>query len=150
MAEPEPVHPSPESLSPEVRAFIERQRVGRLATVDASGAPHVVPICYALLDDGCLYMAVDEKPKRTDRLQRVRNIEGDARFALVIDHYDDDWSRLAWVMVRGRGATVPPGSRHDAAIEALRTRYEQYRAMDLAARPVLRLVPERVNSWGLD
>ncbi len=150
MAEAEPVHPSPESLSSEVRAFIERQRVGRLATVDASGAPHVVPICYALLDDGCLYMAVDEKPKRTDRLQRMRNIEGDSRFALVIDHYDDDVSRLAWVMVRGRGAELPLGDRHDAAIEALRARYEQYRTMDLDGRPVLRLVPERVNSWGLD
>ncbi len=150
MAGAQPALPSPESLSPAVRAFIERQRVGRLATIDASGAPHVVPICYALLDDGCLYMAVDEKPKRTDRLQRMRNIEGDARFALVIDRYDDDWSHLAWVMVRGRGAAVPPGDRHDAAIEALRVRYEQYRAMDLEARAVLRLVPERVNSWGLD
>ena len=139
----------PAPLPPEVRAFLERQRVGRLATVDASGAPHVVPICYALLDDGCLYMAVDEKPKRTDRLQRLRNIEGDARFALVIDRYDDDWSRLAWVMVRGRGAELAPGDRHDAAIEALRDRYEQYRTMDLDGRPVLRLVPERVNSWGL-
>ncbi len=145
MADAQPV-----ALSSEVRAFIGRQRVGRLATVDASGAPHVVPICYALLDDDCLYMAVDEKPKRTDRLQRMRNIEGDARFALVIDRYDDDWSRLAWVMVRGRGAAVPPGGRHDAAIEALRARYEQYRTMDLDGRPMLRLVPERVNSWGLD
>ncbi len=150
MTEAGPAHPAAASLSPRVRAFLERQRVGRLATVDASGAPHVVPICYALLDDGCLYMAVDQKPKRTDRLQRMRNIEGDARFALVIDHYDDDWSRLAWVMVRGRGAAAPAGDRHDAAIEALRARYEQYRTMDLDGRPLLRLVPERVNSWGLD
>jgi PPOX class probable F420-dependent enzyme len=136
-------------LTPEARAFVDEQRVGRLATVDPDGAPHVVPICYALLDDGCLYMAVDEKPKRTERLQRLGNIEGDARFALVIDRYDDDWSRLAWVMVRGRGAVLESGGAHAAAIEALRGRYEQYRSMDLDGRPLLRLTPDRVNTWGL-
>ena len=136
-------------LSDVVRAFIRRASVGRLATVDAGGAPHVVPICFVLLD-GRIYSVVDEKPKRTTRLQRLRNIEANPRVALVIDRYSDDWSQLAWVMVRGLAEIIEPGEEHAAAIASLREKYPQYRSMALDDRPVIRLLPERINAWGLD
>ena len=132
-----------------MRAFTERASVGRLATVDAGGAPHVVPICFALLD-GLIYSVVDEKPKRTTRLQRLRNLEANPRAALLIDRYSDDWSQLAWVMVRGLAEVIEAGEEHAAAIAALRAKYRQYRAMALDDRPVIRLSPECVNAWGLD
>ena len=136
-------------LSDVARAFIRRASVGRLATVDAGGAPHVVPICFVLLD-GRIYSVVDEKPKRTTRLQRLRNLEANPRVALVIDRYSDDWSQLAWVMVRGLAEIIEAGEEHAAAIAALREKYPQYRSMALDDRPVIRLLPERINAWGLD
>lgn len=132
-------------LSPGERAFIERAAVGRLATVGDDGTPHVVPICFVLFD-GRFYSVVDEKPKRGTRLQRLRNIESTARAALVIDHYSDDWSELAWVMVRGPAAVLKESAEHRAAIGALREKYPQYHTMALDDRPVIRLTPERVNS----
>ena len=78
-------------------------RVARLATADANGVPHAVPVCYALLGDN-LYVTIDKKPKRSDgrALRRLRNIVENPHVAVVVDRYDEDWSRLAWVMLRGR------------------------------------------------
>lgn len=121
--------------------------MGRLATADADGVPHVVPVCFALLDDA-LYVVIDEKPKTTTRLKRVRNIETNPRAALIVDFYDEDWSQLAWVMVRGDAALVEPGDEHAAALAALREKYPQYRAMQLDGRPLIRLRTERISAWG--
>ena len=129
------------------RDFVAGARLGRLATVDASGAPHVVPVCYALLEDR-IYSAVDEKPKRTQRLQRLRNIAHDARVALVVDVYDEDWDRLAWVLVRGRAEVLTSGADYARALAAMRAKYDQYRTMALEGRPLIRLTPERVTAWG--
>ena len=134
-------------LSPEMAAFIERQRVGRFATVDAAGMPHVVPVCFTLLN-GRFYIAIDEKPKHTTRLQRLKNIEGNPQVALMLDEYSEDWSRLAWVMIRGRAEIIERGGDHPAAITALRAKYPQYQAMALEDRPLIRISPERVNAWG--
>src|SRR5437588_9243879 len=84
-------------------AFVQRQRVARLATADADGNPHVIPVCYAF-DGTHFYTPLDEKPKRVagSKLRRVRNIEVRPQVALVIDQYDDDWSRLGYVLVHGR------------------------------------------------
>jgi PPOX class probable F420-dependent enzyme len=108
----------------------------------------VVPVCFAYLD-GRFYIAIDEKPKRTVRLKRVRNIEENAQAALVFDHYDEDWSQLGWVMVKGSAAILEEGVEHARAIAALRERYDQYRAMALERRPLIRVTPESVSSWGL-
>src|SRR5712691_698902 len=80
--------------------LLRTARVGRLATAAASGRPHVVPLCFALAGDR-LYWAVDAKPKRTRNLRRLRNIAENPRVSLVVDVWDEDWSRLAWVMVEG-------------------------------------------------
>lgn len=132
------------------RAFLERETVGRLATVGAEGAPHLVPVCYALTGS-CVHIAIDEKPKRGDprRLRRLRNIAGEPRVALLVDRYDhEDWSRLSWVALRGRAAIVEGGAEHARALAALRARYAPYRAMNLEALPVIAIRIESAASWG--
>ena len=132
------------------RAFIDAGRVAHLATVSESGEPQVVPVCYSY-DGERLFVVIDEKPKRRDRkLKRVRNIEETGRVSLVIDRYDDrDWSRLAWVMIRGTAVMLgPEDPAHGAIVERLRQRYDQYREMALEGAPVIAITPERVTSWG--
>jgi PPOX class probable F420-dependent enzyme len=118
--------------------------------VDASGEAFAVPICYAF-DGTRFYTPIDEKPKRRDRpLKRVRNIQETGRATLLIDHYDDvDWSKLAWVMVRGRASIMEPGdARHREAVEQLQNRYDQYRQMVLGSAQLIELEPDHVTSWG--
>ena len=136
-------------LSGAERRFVESMRVARLATADANGAPHVVPVCYALVGDS-LYVTIDEKPKSAGvrAMKRLRNIEENSSAAVVVDRYDDDdWSRLAWVMLRGRAEILDDGDEHDRAQAALRGRYPQYRAMRLEPLPVIALRIDRVNAW---
>ncbi|MBS0640582.1 MAG: TIGR03668 family PPOX class F420-dependent oxidoreductase [Proteobacteria bacterium] len=135
-------------LSEAQARFLAAARVGHLATADAAGAPHLVPVCFCLLQDS-IYITIDEKPKRTDRpLKRLRNIQVNPAVALTVDRWDEDWSRLAWVMVRGRAEVLDAGAEHDAAQAALRGRYKQYRSMDLAPLPVIAIRIHSVLSWG--
>lgn len=135
-------------LSEPARRFCERSRVAHLATADAKGTPHLVPVCYAVQDDS-LYISVDEKPKRTDiPLKRLRNIVENPNVAVTVDRWDEDWRRLAWVMLRGRAEILPDGDEHDRAQSQLRERYPQYRTMDLAPLPVIALRIARVLQWG--
>jgi len=136
-------------IPPRERRFVERQRVGRLATADARGAPHVVPVCFALTGE-TLYVTIDEKPKRGDvaRLKRLRNIAENPPVAIVFDRYDEDWSRLGWVMLRGRAEILEDGTEHDAAQALLRARYPQLQAMRIARHPVIAMRVARAASWG--
>jgi len=134
-------------LSPSELHFIQHQRVAHLATADAAGRPHVVPVCFAYLD-GRIYVAIDEKPKRSLRLKRLRNIEENPQVSLVFDRYVEDWSRLAWVMVHGTAAIVLNGPEHERAVAVLRGRYLQYQSMALEGRPVISISVERASSWG--
>lgn len=139
------------SWSPEARAFLEAHRVGHLATAGADGAPHVVPVCYAL-DDAALYFIADLKPKRraVRALLRLRNLAENPRAALVVDDWAEDWTRLAWVLVRGPAETIADPSAHATALRRLRARYPQYRVMaldDPVAHPVVRIAPMRVVVW---
>lgn len=141
-------------IDDETRAFIESQRVARLATVDATGAPHIVPVCFAL-DGATLYTPIDEKPKDGDyrRLRRLRNIAANAAVQVLFDVYDDaDWSRLRYVQLRGRARIIEGGAgettgEHARGIELLRTRYPQYATMALELRPVIAIDVHRVVSW---
>jgi PPOX class probable F420-dependent enzyme len=127
----------------EARRRVAAAPVGRLASIDARGRPHVVPVCFALSGDR-IFSVVDHKPKRTLELRRLDNVRRNPAVQLVVDRYDDDWSRLAWVQVLGRVAVedaVDPG-----ALAALAARYPAYR--ERAPRgPLLRLRPERVLTW---
>ncbi len=136
-------------FTPSQRRFLATHRVAHLATAGPDGRPHVVPVCYAF-DARRLYTPIDEKPKRVraSRLQRVRNIEANPQVAMVVDDYSDDWSRLAYLLVRGRAEIVAEGRRLAPALQLLRDRYPQYREMALEERPLLVITPERVVSWG--
>lgn len=135
---------------PNERTYLERARVARLATADADGRPHVVPICYAF-DGPDIVSAIDEKPQEVDAmaLRRSRDIRTNPAVALVVDHYSEDWSTLAWVQVRGTATHDDPGTdRHRSAVAALRNKYDQYTAHDLEQRPVIRIDPTSTRSWG--
>ena len=129
------------------RAFLEGRRVAHLATADGAGIPNVGPVCFALAGES-VYMTIDRKPKSGRPLKRLRNIAENPHVTLTADHYDDeDWSRLRWVMVRGRAEILESGAEHDKAQARLRDKYRQYRAMDLAPLPVIAIRIERVTSW---
>jgi PPOX class probable F420-dependent enzyme len=131
-------------------AWLADQRVARLATADANGAPHVVPVCFTLGENNhSLYVTVDEKPKsRLRPLKRIRNIWENPRVALVADRYDEDWSRLGWVMAFGQAELLASGIEHDMAQRLLRAKYPQYRQMNLESLPVIAVRIERIASWG--
>lgn len=130
------------------RGFVDRARVARLATADARGAPHLVPVCF-VVDGTSLYITVDEKPKRTDiPLKRIRNIQENPAVAVTIDRWDEDWSRLAWVMLRGRAEVLEHGDEHTRAQALLREKYPQYRTMAIEGLPVIALRIGRVLGWG--
>ena len=131
-------------------AFLQSQRAGRLATASSEGIPHVIPVCYAC-DGASLYIALDAKPKRVapERLRRVRNILENPRVALVIDRYSNDWSKLAYVLVHGTAALLPPGDAEQSrAVALLRERYSQYHTMPIEQRPVIAIRPSSIVGWG--
>ena len=137
-------------LTEEEIAFAHGQRVARMATADADGHPHIVPVCYAF-DGTRFYIPLDEKPKRVDerKLRRVRNIEARHEASLLIDQYDDDWSRLGYVLVSGYAGLLQPGDPlHTQALQLLRERYVQYRTMELERHIVIVITPQSVTSWG--
>jgi PPOX class probable F420-dependent enzyme len=128
--------------------LLREARVGRLATADRRGRPHVIPVCF-VLDGQTIYTAIDEKPKQAAprSLRRVRNIVENPEVALVVDHYDEDWERLRYVLVSGTAQVIGEGTDHARAIALLRMKYPQYRTMRLEERPVVKIVPRRVVTW---
>jgi PPOX class probable F420-dependent enzyme len=130
------------------RRFLDTSRVAHLATADARGRPHLVPVCFAI-EGTSLFITVDEKPKRQDiPLKRLRNIRENPHVAVTVDRWDEDWARLAWVMLRGEAEVIEDGEEHDRAQALLRDRYPQYRLMDIAALPVIAVRVGRVLAWG--
>lgn len=128
--------------------FLERGRVAHLATADRAGMPHVVPVCYAIAA-GRLYITIDEKPKRRPlALKRLANILENPKAAVVVDRWDEDWTRLGWVMLRGAAEILRDGPEHARAQALLKSRYPQLAAMALEGLPVIALRVERVASWG--
>jgi PPOX class probable F420-dependent enzyme len=131
--------------------FIRGHRVARLATASVARQPAVIPICY-VIDGGRLYTPIDEKPKSVDpsSLKRVRNICANPNIALVIDDYSEDWSKLAYVLISGNAEILSPGNdalEHSRAVELLREKYSQYRAMAIDKRPIIKITPVRIKRW---
>jgi PPOX class probable F420-dependent enzyme len=131
--------PSSPAVTAEQR--LAAARVGRLATVTADGRPHLVPVCFALAG-GRIYTAVDAKPKSSRALKRLDNVRATGRASLLVDHYEEDWSRLWWVRVDGLAEVVDPGP----ALDALAGKYAQYRGAPPAG-PAIAITPERWRSW---
>jgi coenzyme F420-0:L-glutamate ligase/coenzyme F420-1:gamma-L-glutamate ligase len=137
-------------ISPGIRAKLETARVARLATLDANRTPHMVPICFAC-DGSVFYSAIDRKPKQVpaSRLARLRNIKETPQVALLVDQYDEDWTRLWYVLVRGEAELVSVSAEHKRAIQRLRAKYPQYDTDMLADdASVLRITPVRITAWG--
>ena len=131
--------------SPEMRALVAKARVARLATTEAGAAPHLVPICYAL-DGDVVYSAVDEKPKRSKRLKRLANIRAHPGATVLVDHYEEDWSRLWWARLRGEARVLEEGPERERALALLTDKYAQYRAQPPTG-PVIALDVAEWRSW---
>lgn len=120
-------------------------RSAKLATVDGQGAPHLVPIVFAVEDDAIAF-AVDHKPKRTTDLRRLSNIASDDRVCVLVDHYTDDWRHLWWARADGRAAIVEDGTMRDRWLDRLTERYEQY-GERRPEGPVVAITVERWSGW---
>lgn len=132
----------------EARRRFGEARVARLATVRPDGAPHIVPIVFALAGNR-LYFVVDEKPKRSARLQRLANLDHEPRASVLVDAYDEDWSRLWWVRIDGRGDVVGKGPEFEAARRALAAKYLRYGDRPPTG-PAVTLRIERWRFWSSD
>ena len=140
----------PPLISAAIRAKLDAARVARLATLDDQERPHLVPICFAL-DENVFYSAIDRKPKRVapTGLARVRNIKKRPQVALLVDHYEEDWKLLWYVLVRGEAEVVSAPAERKRALQSLREKYPQYRGEMLQDNALLlRITPERITAWG--
>jgi PPOX class probable F420-dependent enzyme len=129
--------------------LVRSARVAHFATADANGQPHVIPICF-VFDGKEFFSPIDEKPKRTtpQRLKRLKNIRENPQVSLVIDRYDEDWTKLAYILVMGTARILTSGQRHRKAVTLLRRKYRQYRSMAIHNRPMIAIRPKRVITWG--
>ena len=147
--------PSEPLLSADQRAFLASARRAVLATIALDGQPRLVPICFVVEGvQPTLYTPIDDKPKRDDdplALARVRDIAADPRVTVLVDRWDEDWTRLAWLRAEGRASLIAPGespAEHVAAIAALRAKYPQYATHRLEERPIIRIELDRLIGWG--
>lgn len=130
----------------EARELLSSARVARLATCNAAGRPHLVPIVFAV-DGDVIVTAVDHKPKRTTRLRRLANIAANPRVSLLADHYEDDWSQLWWVRADGSARVIERDEEeHAGAVTLLSERYEQYRDRPPEG-PAVAITVSRWTGW---
>jgi PPOX class probable F420-dependent enzyme len=120
-------------------------RIARLATVDADGQPHLVPLCFALAEDR-IVSVVDAKPKRSVNLRRLANIRAQSRVSVLVDEYDEDWTRLWWVRADGAARVVEAGAERDDAVAALTAKYPQYERQPPGG-PVVEVTVDRWRGW---
>ncbi|MQG27467.1 MAG: TIGR03668 family PPOX class F420-dependent oxidoreductase [SAR202 cluster bacterium] len=128
--------------------FLRSARTGHLATADAKGRPQVVPVCF-VFDGQAIYSVLDAKPKTTPlrQLRRVKNILANPQVSLVVDHYEEDWDKLQYILVSGDAELLESGEKWALAIAMLREKYPQYQAMDLDQSPVIKIIPVRYSPW---
>ena len=143
-------------LSIAERSFVAGARRAVLVTIAPDGRPRPVPCCLVLDETRpILYSPLDEKPKSVDEprgLARVRDILADPRVSVLVDRWDEDWTRLAWLRCSGTASLLEPadgGDEHAWAVTALRAKYPQYATHRLEARPIIRIAIERSSSWGM-
>ena len=136
------------NLSPAQDRFLRSARTGHLATADAKGRPQVVPVCF-VFDGQAIYSVLDAKPKTTPlrQLRRVKNILANPRVSLVVDHYEENWDKLQYILVSGDAELLESDEKWVVAIAMLREKYPQYQAMDLDQSPVIKITPVRYSPW---
>lgn len=140
---------SSHSISDKARQFLKQSRVARMATVNEKGRPFLVPICFAYFG-GAVYSALDQKPKSVSvkRLRRVRNIKENPHVALLIDYYEEDWTKLSFLQIQGKAKMLSGGTDHAKAVKILRQKYPQYRLMSISENPVIKIIPSKISAWG--
>jgi len=131
--------------SEEMRHRIDGAMVALLATVGADGRPHIVPITFAL-DEDTMFFAIDFKPKKTADLQRLRNIEANPSVSVLVDHYEEDWTKLWWVRADGTARIVIDGATFEKGISLLTQRYAQYQSARPAG-PMVSIAIQRMTGW---
>ena len=119
--------------------------MARLATVDPDGRPHLVPIVFALDGDS----AVDRKPKRSQTLRRIENARARPDVTILVDHYEDDWSRLWWIRLRGRARVLDEGEERERALRLLAEKYAQYLG-EPPNGPVLAVDVTEIRAWSAE
>jgi len=133
------------------RNIIISHKIARMATVDGSGNPLVLPVCFAY-DGRCIYSPIDKKPKRvsSDKLKRVRNVLGNPNVSLLIDKYVENWNNLYYVIIVGRADVLNGGEEYERSLKILSDKYDQYCKMGLEnlGAPVIKITPEKIISWG--
>ena len=125
-------------------ASLLRSRRGYLSTVSPDGNPHLIPVCFTWAGDQ-IWTAIDAKPKGPE-LQRIKNIEANRNVSFLVDRWDEDWARLAWLQARGTATVLNSGAEVQKAFSALREKYAQYQETELTG-PVIRVDVERWLSW---
>ena len=136
-------------------AFLVAARRAILATIDPDGRPRLVPICF-IVDaadpaHARLLTPVDDKPKAVDDkrdLARVRDIRARPEVSLLVERWDEDWSRLAWLRLHGRATVLEPGDVPKEAVRRLREKYPRYATHALESSPMIAIDIERASSWG--
>jgi PPOX class probable F420-dependent enzyme len=135
----------------DLTAVVQAHRIGHLATAESSGEPHLVPICF-VYDGHAIYSAIDHKPKRRTGygMKRIRNIVENPRVAFLIQHYEEDWQQLYYVLIRGTATILDSGLERQRALLLLEDKYIQYRERQLAQGDglVIKIVPESIQRWG--
>lgn len=132
-------------MDEQLRRRVAAARVARLATAEEDGGAHLVPICFALADD-VVYSAVDSKPKRSRDLRRLRNVRARPWATVLVDHYEEDWSRLWWVRISGAARVLDEGDEETGAIALLVAKYPQYQR-EPPAGPVIAVEITRLRHW---
>jgi PPOX class probable F420-dependent enzyme len=133
------------TLGPDDRRRVEQARVARLATVRPDGAPHLVVVTFTLHGD-TVVTAVDDKPKRSHQVQRLRNLQARPAAALLVDHYEEDWSQLWWVRLDGAAQIVRDEPRRTESLAPLVAKYDHYRTASPAG-PVILLTVRSAATW---
>jgi PPOX class probable F420-dependent enzyme len=140
------------AITPVIEEFIERARVARLATVDYTSKPHLVPVVF-VFDGKYFFIPIDQKRKtvKPQRLKRIKNIQDNPNVALLIDKYSEDWTKLAFVMIQGKASIITRKSQGDIPVQGaykkLTTKYQQYQKIGLSEMCII-IRPEKVSSWG--
>lgn len=132
----------------EARRRFASSRVARLATVDDTGRPHIVPVVFVVIGGDRVYSAIDAKPKSTTALRRLANVRVNPAVSLLTDHYSDaDWGALWWARADGDARVLGPDEPEAiAAVESLVARYPQYRE-ERPDGPVIAVAVQKWTGW---
>lgn len=129
-----------------MRRRVAQARVGRLATIGGNNKPHLVPVCFSL-DGDHIVTSIDQKPKTTTWLRRLDNVRMNPSVSVLVDHFEEDWNRLWWVRLDGRGRVVEDSAELDGLLGGLRQKYRGQYGLHPPIGPAIVVDIERWVGW---